>query len=132
MDSSKAGFSSIDDYIATFPEETQALLEEVRATIKAAAPNAVEKISYGMPAFALNGNLIYFAKAKNHIGLYPASSGVPAAFKEELSRYKGTPGSIHLPLNEPLPRDLITRIVQYRVTENLENAAAKKSSKKKV
>ena len=131
MDNSKAGFSSIDDYIATFPEETQALLEEVRATIKAAAPDAEEKISYGMPAFSQHGNLIYFAKAKNHIGLYPASSGVPDAFKDELSRYKCTPGSIHLPINEPLPLDLITRIVQYRVTENLKKAAAKKASKKK-
>ena len=131
MDNSKTGFRSIDDYIATFPEETQALLEEVRATIKAAAPEAEEKISYGMPAFALNGNLIYFAKAKNHIGLYPASSGVPEAFKEELSRYKCTPGSIHLPINEPLPLELITRIVQYRVAENLNKPALKKARKKK-
>ncbi len=131
MDNSKAGFRSIDDYIATFPEETQALLEEVRATIKAAAPEAEEKISYGMPAFAQNGNLVYFAKNKNYIGLYPASSGVPQAFKEELARYKCTPGSIHLPISEPLPLELITRIVRYRVAENLENAASKKASKKK-
>ena len=133
MNNSKAKFSSIDEYIATFPEDTQALLETVRATIKAAAPDAEEKISYGMPAFAQKGkgNLVYFAKNKDFIGLYPASSGVPQAFKDELSRYKCTPGSIHLPISEPLPLDLITRIVRYRLAETEADAEAKKTSKKK-
>ena len=130
MEQNKKGFNSIDEYIANFPEDTQALLEAVRATIKAAAPDAEERISYQMPTFALNGNLVYFAGCKNHIGLYPASSGVPETFKEELSIYKGTKGSIHFPITQPLPLELITRIVQFRVTENLNNAEAKARKKK--
>ncbi|MEO6457643.1 MAG: DUF1801 domain-containing protein [Chloroflexia bacterium] len=130
MDNSKAGFSSIDEYIATFPDDKQALLETVRATIKAAAPDAEEKISYAMPAFALNGNLVYFAAAKNHIGFYPASSGVPEAFKDELAKYECTPGAIRFPFTQPLPLELISKIVQFRVTENLNKAAAKARKKK--
>jgi len=127
MDSNKAGFSSIDAYIASFSEETQALLEAMRATIRAAAPEAEEKISYQMPTFFLKGNLVHFAAAKHHIGFYPASSGI-AAFKEELSIYKGAKGSVQFPLDQPLPLDLIARIVRFRVSESL--AAAEMKSRK--
>ena len=130
MEQNKSGFRSIDEYIATFPVDKQALLESIRATIKAAAPEAEERISYQMPTFALNGNLVYFAATKHHIGLYPASSGVPEAFEEELSKYKGTKGSVHFPYTQPLPTELITRIVQFRVAENQKNAEAKAARKK--
>lgn len=130
MEAKKAGFASIDEYIATFPKDIQAMLEAVRATIKAAAPEAVETIGYQMPTFNLNGNLVYFAAAKKHIGLYPASSGVPEAFKDALSQYKGTPGSIHFPLDQPLPLDLISDIVKFRVEENRKIKEEKASKKK--
>lgn len=129
MEQDKKGFSTIDEYIATFPENIQALLQTVRATIREVAPEAKEIISYNMPAFAQDGNLVYFAALKNHIGFYPTSSGI-AAFKEELSAYKSTKGAVNFPLNQPLPLDLITKIVQFRVKENLEKAEAKKSKKK--
>jgi uncharacterized protein YdhG (YjbR/CyaY superfamily) len=124
----KTNFTSIDEYIATFPNKTQKILKELRATIKAAAPNAEEKISYQMPTFFLNGNLIHFAAFKNHIGIYPAPSGVEA-FKKEISRYQGAKGSIRLPINEPMPLKLITRIVKFRVAENLQKARSKGKSK---
>jgi uncharacterized protein YdhG (YjbR/CyaY superfamily) len=129
MENHKKGFSSIDEYIATFPEEIQAILQAVRATIRAAAPGAVELISYQMPAFALHGNLVYFAVGKNYIGLYPTSSGI-AAFKDELSKYEGSKGAVRFPINQPMPMDLIRRIVQFRVTENLNKAAAKSDKKR--
>lgn len=116
---------NVDEYIASFPEEIQQLLEQVRATIKTAAPMAEEKISYAMPTFALNGNLIHYAAYKNHIGLYPAPQGIEA-FKEELSVYKGAKGSVQFPLDRPLPLDLIARITAYRVKQNLEKAKKKK------
>lgn len=115
---------SIDEYIATLPEEIQSILQEIRETIRAAAPDAQEKISYQMPTFALHGNLVHFAAFKNHIGFYPTPSGVEA-FQEELARYKGAKGSIQFPLNEPMPLDLITRIVKMRVAENLQKAQQK-------
>jgi uncharacterized protein YdhG (YjbR/CyaY superfamily) len=124
MDSQKAGFRSIDEYIATFPEDIQALLQAVQATVRAAAPDAEERISYQMPTFALHGNLVHFAALKNHIGFYPTSSGV-AAFKDELSAYVSTPGAVQFPLNQPLPLELISKIVKFRVAENLNRAAAK-------
>jgi uncharacterized protein YdhG (YjbR/CyaY superfamily) len=129
MESSKGGYRSIDEYIAGFPADTQALLETVRAAIKAAAPGAEVRISYQMPAFALHGNLVYFAALKNHIGFYPTGSGIEA-FKDELSGYDVTKGSVKFPVNQPLPLDLIRRIVQFRVTQNLDNAAAKARKKK--
>ena len=125
----KGGFHSIDEYIATFPEDIQALLEAVRATIKASAPDAEERISYQMPTFALNGNLVHFAAHKNHIGFYPTSSGIEA-FKDELSKYEGTKGAVRFPISQPLPMELISKIVQFRVTENLNRAAAKARKKK--
>ena len=130
MEHHKGGYRSIDEYIATFPEDIQALLEAVRATIKAAAPDAEERISYQMPTFALNGNLVHFAAWKNHIGFYPALSRVPEAFKDELSMYEGTPGTVKFPISQSLPLELISKIVQFRVTENLNNAAAKARKKK--
>jgi uncharacterized protein YdhG (YjbR/CyaY superfamily) len=129
MEQRKGGFSSIDEYIASFPEDIQALLETVRATIKAAAPDAVERIGYQMPTLALNGNLVYFAALKNHIGLYPTASGIEA-FKGELASYEVTKGSVKFPINQPLPLELISRIVQFRVTENLSKAEAKTRKKK--
>lgn len=116
---------NVDEYIASFPEETQKLLEQVRSTIQKAAPMAEEKISYAMPTFALNGNLIHFAGYKNHIGLYPAPQGIEA-FKEELSAYKGAKGSVQFPLNKPMPLDLIARITAYRVKQNLAKPKKKK------
>jgi uncharacterized protein YdhG (YjbR/CyaY superfamily) len=129
MERKKIGFVSIDEYIATFPEEIQKILEEVRATIKAAAPEAEEKISYQMPTFALEGNLVHFAAFKNHIGLYPTPSGT-RAFKRELSIYQGAKGSIKFPIDKPLPLELIRKIVMFRVKENLERAEIKGKKKK--
>ena len=128
MTASKVVFNSIDEYIASFPEDIQKILEEIRATIKAAAPDAEEKISYQMPTFYLNGNLIHFAAFKNHIGIYPTPSGTQA-FKDEISMYQGAKGSIRLPIDEPMPLGLIGRIVEFRVAENLTKAKAKGKSK---
>ena len=129
MEGNKVGFVSIDEYIAAFPEEIQKILEELRATIKAAAPEAQEKISYQMPAFALKGNLVYFAAYKNHIGFYPTASGIQA-FKKELSVYEGAKGTVRFPIDKPLPLDLIRKIVKFRVAENLKKAEIKPSKKK--
>lgn len=124
MDSNKPGFSSIDEYIATFAPEIQARLEEVRATIRANAPGAFEKISYQMPTFDLKGNLVHFAAFKNHIGFYPTPRGIEA-FKDELAKYAGAKGSVQFPLDQPLPLELIGRIVRFRAAENLAKAEAK-------
>lgn len=129
MEKKKAGFASIDEYIETFPEEIQILLEEMRVNIKAAAPDAEEKISYQMPAFALKGNLVYFAAFKDHIGFYAMPSG-NEAFRRELSKYDGSKGTVRFPLDKPLPLGLITRIVKFRVAENLKKAALKSRKKK--
>jgi uncharacterized protein YdhG (YjbR/CyaY superfamily) len=129
MKGEKVDFASIDQYIANFPEEIQKTLQELRATIKAAAPGAEEKISYQMPAFALKGNLVYFAALKNHIGFYPTPSGI-TAFKDELSKYESSKGAVKFPLDKPLPLKLIRKIVKYRVAENLKNAELKASKKK--
>ncbi len=109
---------NIDLYIAEFPLDVQEHLQQIRITIQKAAPDAKEKISYGMPTFELNGNLIHFAGYKNHIGLYPAPQGIEA-FKDELSVYKGAKGSVQFPLDKPMPLDLIRRITKYRVAQNL-------------
>ncbi|MBI5958035.1 MAG: DUF1801 domain-containing protein [Chloroflexi bacterium] len=129
MDDDKVRFNSIDEYIAAFPEEIRTILQEIRETIQAAAPDATEKISYQMPTFDLKGNLVHFGAFKNHIGFYPTPGGIEA-FKEELARYQGAKGSIQFPLDEPMPLDLITRIVKLRVVENLEKAEAKSRKKK--
>ena len=121
-------FTTVDEYISSFPKETQKILKEIRATIKAAAPDAEEKISYQMPTFFLKGNLIHFAAYKNHIGIYPTPNGIET-FKKELSKYKGAKGSVRLPIDEPMPLKLISRIVKFRVAENLKKAKAKEKSK---
>jgi uncharacterized protein YdhG (YjbR/CyaY superfamily) len=116
---------TIDEYIADFPSDIQEILQKIRTTIKKAAPEAEEKISYQMPTFTLKGNLVHFAAFKNHIGFYPTPSGTEE-FRKELSGYKGGKGSIRFPLDQPIPFDLISKIVKFRVKENLERAEAKK------
>jgi uncharacterized protein YdhG (YjbR/CyaY superfamily) len=114
----KKNFTSVDDYIKSFSDATQVLLNQLRQIIKINAPDAVESISYGMPAYKLNGKpLVYFAGYEKHIGLYATPSG-HAEFAKELSKYKQGKGSVQFPLHEPMPLDLIRRIVQFRVGEN--------------
>jgi uncharacterized protein YdhG (YjbR/CyaY superfamily) len=115
----KKGFKTIDEYIDSFPDDVRPVLSQLRRTIQNAAPKASEKISYQIPTFALNGNLVHFAAFKNHIGFYP-SSGAINAFKKELSKYEQSKGTVRFPLGEPLPLSLITRIVKYRVKQNEE------------
>lgn len=115
---------NIDEYIGTFPNDVQEILEKVRMTIQKAAPDAKEKISYSMPAFEQNGIVVYFAAFKNHIGLYALPSG-HEKFKEELSQYKTGKGSVQFPLKDKIPFDLITKIVKFRVKENLEKTKKK-------
>lgn len=129
MDGNKITFETIDQYISNYPPEIQDILEKIRGVVKVAAPEATEKISYQMPTFVLHGNLVHFAAYKNHIGLYPAPSGIEA-FKQQLSPYKGAKGSIRFPLDEPIPYELIGEIVKYRVAENIEKAANKKVKKR--
>ena len=120
---SRSTANSIDQYIAGFPPETQKALEELRALIKASALDATEKISYAMPTFDLNGHhLVHFAGYEKHVGFYPTGSGVEA-FKEELKPYKSGKGSVQFPLGQPLPTDLIRRIVEFRVEENTGKAS---------
>lgn len=116
---------TIDEYIAGFPDEVQAILQRVRTTIQKAAPGAQEAIKYQMPTFTLNGNLVHFAAFKNHIGFYPIPTGIEA-FKKELSAYKQGKGSAQFPLDQPIPYNLIRKIVKFRVKENLARAKAKK------
>ena len=118
MEETKKAFTTIDEYIAGFPEHIQAILEQMRQTIRETAPDAQEAISYQIPTFKLNGNLVHFAAFKKHIGFYPASSGIEA-FKDELASYEFAKGSVKFPLTEPIPFDLVRRIVAYRVEENL-------------
>ena len=108
---------TIDEYIAHFPPEVQALLQRIRAAIHETAPQATEKISYQMPTFYLNGNLVHFAAFTHHIGFYPAPTGLEA-FKEEISQYKHSKGAVQFPLDQPIPYELICRITEYRVGEN--------------
>jgi len=119
---------NIDEYIAGFPIEVQHILQEIRSTIREAAPEAGETISYQMPTFTLHGNLVHFAAYKRHIGFYPAPSGIEK-FKKEIAVYKWAKGSVQFPLDQPIPYDLISRITAFRVTENIARAEAK--SKKK-
>ena len=114
---------TIDDYVAHFPKGVQQRLKQLRATIRKAAPDAREKISYAIPTFTLGRNLVHFAAYERHIGFYPGAAGI-AAFQQELSVYKSAKGSVQFPLNEPLPLALVTRIVKFRVEQ--ESARAKK------
>jgi uncharacterized protein YdhG (YjbR/CyaY superfamily) len=117
MDQKKAQPATVDGYIAQFPPAVQEILARIRAVIQEAAPEATEKISYGMPTFYLKGNLVHFGAHQNHIGFYPAPSGIEA-FQDELSAYKGAKGSVQFPLDKPIPYHLIARITRYRVAEN--------------
>ncbi|MBV9790904.1 MAG: DUF1801 domain-containing protein [Chloroflexi bacterium] len=130
MNTDQPAPKTIDEYIASFPQDIQVLLEQVRQTIREAAPEAEETIKYQMPTFMLNGNLVYFAAFKKHIGFYPIPSGIDA-FKDELARYEGGKGSVKFPLDQPMPLDLITKIVKHRVGENLARAAAKAKGKQR-
>ena len=124
MENKKAGYVSIDEYIANFPEDVQVVLEKLRATIKKAAPDAEETINYQIPTFTLKGNLVHFAAFKKHIGFYPTPSGMEK-FKKELSGYEGSKGSVQFPLDKPIPYGLISKIVKFRVKENLARTAGK-------
>lgn len=115
---------NIDDYISGFPEEVQVILQKVRMTIRTAAPLAEEAISYQMPTFRLDGNLVHFAGYQKHVGFYPTPSGIEK-FKDKLTGYELSKGTIKFPLDKPIPYDLIHEIVQFRVAENLEKAANK-------
>lgn len=117
---------NIDEYIAAFPKDIQKRLVEMREAIRKAAPEAEETISYAIPTFKLQGNLVHFAAHKNHIGFYPAPRGIEA-FKKELSRYEGGKGTIQFPFDKPLPIPLISKIVKFRVKDNLEMARTKKT-----
>ena len=119
--------ASINEYIASFPEDIQKVLEQVRETISQAAPEAGETINYGIPTFTLNGNLVHFAAFKNHIGFYATPTG-HEAFAEELSKYKQGKGSVQFPLNKPMPLELITSIVQFRIKEQQAKPAKKKKA----
>lgn len=113
----KKSFSSIDEYIGSFPKNIQTILQQVRETIHDAAPDAVEAISYQIPTFKQNGNLVHFAAWKNHIGFYPTPSGTKE-FEKELSKYNRSKGSVQFPLDQPMPLSLIRKIVKYRVKAN--------------
>jgi uncharacterized protein YdhG (YjbR/CyaY superfamily) len=117
MKSPPADVTTIDQYVNGFPDDVRRILNELRATIRAAAPEASEKISYRMPTYYYNGNLVHFAAYQHHIGFYPTPSGIDA-FEDELGKYKRAKGSVQFPIDEPLPLDLIARIVKHRVREN--------------
>lgn len=125
MKADQASPKTIDEYIAGFPPDVQEILQKIRLTIKEAAPDAQETIKYQMPTFTLKGNLVHFAAFKKHIGFYPVPTGIEA-FQDELSGYVQGKGSVQFPLDQPMPYDLIKRITEFRVRENLEKAAAKR------
>ena len=126
MNDKKVTFHSIDEYVASFPKDVQKNMEQLRSTIKEAAPEAGEKISYNMPTFTLNGTyLVYFAGWKNHIAFYGAPRG-KTEFTEDLSAYESGAGTLQFPYNKPMPLDLITKIVNFRVAENLKRTDKKK------
>ena len=124
MQGNKNHPTTIDEYIAQFPPGVQEKLVKMRAVIKEAAPGAVEKISYQMPTFYLNGNLVHFAAFEHHLGFYPTPSGIEH-FKDEISAYKSSKGAVQFPLDQPIPYELVGRIVKFRVEENLKKGKAK-------
>lgn len=126
----KITFNTIDEYIAQFPFEIQRVLQQIRAVIKEAAPEATERMSWQMPTFYLDGNLVHFAAHKNHIGFYPGASGIEV-FQKEISEYKSSKGAVQFPLNQPMPYELISKITKYRAAENRKWAEEKLSKKKK-
>ena len=116
---------TIDEYITLFPLDVQAILQQIRQTIRAAAPDATETINYQMPTFTLHGNLVHFAAHPRHIGFYPTPSGIEH-FQAQLATYKSAKGSVQFPLDQPIPYALIGEIVKFRVVENMAKAAARK------
>ena len=128
MRTSQTAPRNIDEYIAGFPNDVQEILEKIRMTIRKAAPDAEETIKYQIPTFTLKGYLVHFAAFKKHIGFYPTSTGIEK-FKNELSVYEGAKGSVKFPLDKPIPFALISKIVKFRVKENLDRAAAKAKKK---
>jgi uncharacterized protein YdhG (YjbR/CyaY superfamily) len=128
METHQTAPKNIDEYIAGFPNDIQEVLQKIRMTIRKAAPEAEETISYQMPTFRLKGNLVHFAAFEKHIGFYPTPTGIEK-FQKELSIYKSAKGSVQFPLNRPIPYDLISQIVEFRVKENQEKAAAKGKKK---
>jgi uncharacterized protein YdhG (YjbR/CyaY superfamily) len=125
MPSRTTAYDSIDEYIASFPPEVQAALHELRAAIREAAPGAEEAISYAIPTYKLHGNLVHFAAFERHIGFYPGPSGIEQ-FKDDFSAYKNAKGSVQFPLGQPLPLELISRVVRFRVEENMVKIKQKK------
>ena len=126
MKQGSAGSGTIDEYIAAFPPDVQKVLQQVRTTIRKAAPEAVEAIKYGIPTFVLGENLVHFGGFKTHVGFYPSPSGIEA-FKKELSAYQGAKGSVQFPLDRRMPLTLITRIVKFRVREARQKTVKKKA-----
>ena len=124
MEVNKVKFESINEYISQFSVEVQEILKTLKNVIQESAPDAIEKISYQMPTFYLHGNLVHFAAFKNHIGFYPGAGGI-ANFKDKLTEYKGGKGSVQFPIEKPLPYELISEIVKFRVAENTEKAEEK-------
>lgn len=125
MKEKRTSGDTMDEFIANSPKEAQAALRKMRALVRKAAPGAEETINYGIPTFKLNGNLVHFAGFKSHIGFYPTPAGIEK-FKKELSAYETAKGSVKFPLDQPIPYDLIERIVRFRVKENLEKGKAAK------
>jgi uncharacterized protein YdhG (YjbR/CyaY superfamily) len=128
MKSNAVTIVDVDAYIAGFPEATQKLLQQLRSTIRKAAPKAEESISYQMPAYKFSGVLVYFAGYEKHIGFYPTGAGI-AHFQKEIAGFKTSKGTIQFPLDKPLPLQLIKKIVAFRVQENLAKAALKEKKK---
>jgi uncharacterized protein YdhG (YjbR/CyaY superfamily) len=125
MESSKTTFKTVDEYIDSFPPEIRTRLEELRETIKKAAPKAEELVAYNMAGYKQNGPLVYFAAFKKHIGLYPRI----ATFKKELDKYEGGKGTVKFPLNEPIPLTLVSKMVKHQITKNSEKPTTKRKSK---
>jgi uncharacterized protein YdhG (YjbR/CyaY superfamily) len=125
MKAGQLAANGVDDYIAGFPPHVQQILQEIRTTISKAAPDAQETIKYRIPTFTLKGNLVHFGAYKKHIGFYPTPTGIEK-FKNELSAYESSKGAVQFPLDEPIPFDLISKIVKFRVKENLQRAEAKR------
>ena len=130
MKQGSAGSATIDEYIGAFPADVRKMLEQVRVTIRKAAPDAVEAMKYGIPTFVLGENLVHFGGFKTHVGFYPSPSGIEA-FKKELSAYEGAKGSVKFPLDKGMPLALIARIVKFRVQEVRQKAVKKKTVKTK-
>ena len=131
MNSKKPGLTSIDEYIATFPGDMQKILQELRATIKGAAPDSDEKISYGMPTFKMNGNyLIYFAGWKNHISIYPIPTG-DEEFNQKIAPYISGKGTLKFPLDKPIPLELVAEMVRLQIADNLEKTSIKSNYRSK-